>query len=265
MKQKYGVCQWCLPIEGPDGCDAVSALGLDGMALEYSQTLRKRAGEYRRRSLDLGIQLPTMGMNVFCNHSYTCPGGKGFFVDQVKSALEIAGETGVGILQIPAFYASAINSDDTLLRAAECLRAACELARPLGLRVGTENALTRAQNLRLFALTDADNLALYFDTQNLLQMEGLRDEGLLEAMRERLCEVHVKDCILGASPIEWAVLGRGETDFADAMENLKRLKYQGWIHLENDYRKTIRGAEGLDWQNSLLLDLDIVRKVMENE
>ena len=265
MKQKYGVCQWCLPVNGLECCDAVSSLGLDGMELEYTEELKKQAKAYRQRSHDLGIALPTMGMNVFCDHSYTRAEGYSFFVEQIKQALEIADEIGLQILQIPAFFESAIRTDDALKCAAECLHAACELARPLKLRVGTENALTKEQNLRLFQMVDEDNLAFYFDTQNLLQMEGLPDNGLLEAMRDRLCEMHVKDCILGTAPIEWTVLGTGETGFMDTLSNVKRLNYQGWIHLENDYHASIRGAEGLNWKDALRLDLDIVRKAMENE
>lgn len=265
MKQKYGICQWCLPVEGLDGCDAAAALGLDGMELEYSAALVRQAAEYRRRSEKAGIELPTIGMNGFCDHSYTCPEGHAFFVEQIKAAIDAALETGSRILQIPAFFASAIHTDEALKCAADCLSAACELARPYGIRIGTENALDRKQNLKLFRLVDSDNLFFYFDTQNLLQMEGLAADDVLDAMKGRLCEIHVKDCVLGANPVVSAILTKGETGLQATLQNVKNLGYQGWIHLENNYNRHLYGADMRTWQECIQMDLRIVREAMENE
>ncbi len=262
MANQYGICQWCLPVAGTQACFEAAKLGLDGIELDDTDDLRQHAAAYARSGAEAGITFPTLGMNVFCQRSYTKPEGKAFFAERVKSALDMAAQLGVRTLQFPAFFASAITNEDELKCAAECFSEACRLAKAYNLTVGTENALTLEENLRLFSLVDSDRFAFYFDTQNLLQMRSLCADEVLLGMADKLCEVHAKDCLLKPSGA-CAGLGLGETDFVRTAGLIKQTGYQGWVHLENQYDQTLAGLQGEEWQECIRRDLQTVRQLLD--
>ena len=267
---KYGACQWSLPGTGLEVLELVKRLGMDGMEMEYSVQAAREAGEYARRAEEWNLELPTIGMNVFCQKSYIEKGTGQMFRDEISRALEMACRINSRILQIPAFVASRVRTQEEFSWLAENLAAACELALPFRLSNGepiliaTENVLSLEQNQELCRRIGQDNFRFYFDTQNMCQMEGKPTDDVLRGMKDRLCEVHVKDSSCKDGVWRWTALGRGDTDFDSTIRILKDLGYDGWIHLETDYHNGLEGhdfhGEGIqDSASAIRRDLDYVR------
>lgn len=263
MKNKYGICQWCLPVKGLKGCEVAAKLDLDGMELEFSEELVKNAKQYKEMAERFCIEFPTIGMNVFCDHSYVEKEGRHFFMESIKKGFHAAVIIGAKTIQIPAFYASEIRTDSELKCAAECFSEACELVKNSGLVIATENVLDLEQNQEFFRLVDQKNFGFYFDTQNLKQMKNRDNYHLLEGMKAHICEVHVKDCVIGEKDkFSCAVLGKGNTDFEETASHLKKMGYEGWIHLENGYDKPLAGSDCSDYAVNIQRDLQIIKNML---
>lgn len=234
---KYGVCNWCLPVEGPDACDMISRLHLDGMHVRFTDELKENMARYKAKSRELGIEYPTIGMSLFGKHSYTDKNGRAFFVEQIKRAVDMCHELGCRTIQIPAFGDSLIKTPEDLKNAALCMQDACALAQEAGLLVATENALGAEDNVEFFRLVGMDNFKFYFDTQNTMKMSGVDSVEVLRAVKDKMCEMHVKDCSLAPGSTGSMALGEGDTGFARIMDYVKSIGYPKWIVLENEYSK----------------------------
>ena len=232
---RYGICQWCLPVKGPAMCAAARDAGLSGIELDFSPELEESADAFLEAAKKAGIVFPTLGMNIFCSQSYVAPGSEAFFEEQVTRAAALAVKLGVHILQLPAFFASEITDEATLAQAARNLKAGCAIAADNGLILGTENALSLEQNRQLFALADSPALRFYFDTQNLWRMKGMTNRPVFTGMRDKLCEVHVKDSVMENGAQKWMPLGQGDAEFGSSCALLRDSAYSGWVLLENEY------------------------------
>lgn len=232
---RYGICQWCLPVKGPAMCAAAAEAGLSGIELDFSSELEECAGDFLEAAEKAGIVFPTLGMNIFCSQSYVTAGSEGFFQEQVERAASLAVKLGAHTLQLPAFFASEISDEATLVQAARNLKAGCAIAADHGLILGTENALTLEQNQELFRLVDSPALRFYFDTQNMWRMKGMTNRPVLTGMRDKLCEVHVKDSVMENGAQKWMPLGQGDAEFDSSCAFLKESAYSGWVLLETEY------------------------------
>lgn len=258
----YGICQWNLPVSGPEGVYELKELGLDGMELNYGYELINNIERYQRASDETGMMFPTIGMNVFCGESYVAKGSEGFFEQEIRKALECAAGLNVKTLQIPAFVKSDIQTEEELMCAAGNLKRACELAERYGIYIGTENALDEEENMRLFELVDHQLLKLYFDNQNLWRMKGIHCKGVLEKMREQIVEVHAKDSRVFGGRQKWKPLGKGDAEFKTSMKFLKENGFDGWVHLENDYQVSVSADKNFDWRKAVRCDLDTLKKAI---
>lgn len=232
----FGICQWNLPTKGYKGVYEIKKLGLEGMELDFTRELRWNMKKYRKASKETGILFPTLGLNIFCQKSYTYPGSERFFERTVAKALACAVKLDVKTLQIPAFFASDIVNDEALRMAAKNLKKACEMAEPFGINIGTENALDADQNQKLFQLVNHPLFRFYFDNQNLWRMKGKSCLDVLAVMKDQIIEAHAKDSRVINGEAKWFPLGEGDAEFAPSMNFLKENNYSGWIHLENDYQ-----------------------------
>ncbi len=258
---KYGICQWNLPVKGPEGCYALKELGLDGMELGFDAGLEEQVDEYIAAAKETGMEFPTLGLNGFCGKSYTVPGSEAFFEDMIARALVVAKKVGAKTLQLPAFFASAIDDDDALVQAAKNLRRGCELAEEYNVYIGIENALSLENNIRLFELVDHPLLKLYFDNQNPVRMKGLSSAEILAGMKDELVEVHLKDSSLVNGASVWMPIGEGECMYEECAALLKEIGYDGWMHLENDYQKGRADDPAYDAMAYIRADIEKMKQI----
>lgn len=255
---RYGICQWNLPVKGVSGCYELVKLGLDGMELNYSQELIENLDTYSKVAKETEIKFPTIGMNIFCDESYITKGSEFFFEREIEKALKCADILGCKILQIPAFFASDIKTDDELEMAARNLQKACYMAEKYNIYIGTENALDSHQNLKLFSLVNHPLFRFYFDNQNLWRMKGKKCESVLQVMRNFIVEAHAKDSVIRDGSQNWVSLGTGDGEFYSSMNFLKKSGFDGWIHLENDYQIN---CMSYDYEAAIKKDLQILKSI----
>lgn len=260
MNNKYGICQWCLPAQELANCEFIANVGLDIMELSYEENLLEQAYLYKKEAERLNISFPTLGMNIFCENSYLAFDSENMFLNHIEKAIKIAKIIGIKTIQIPAFYASEIKTTEDLKIAAKKFQIACDLDPDI--YIGTENALNKTENEKLFKLVNRENFKFYFDTQNLKQMKNIENYDVLEAMKDKLIEVHVKDSKLNLN--KWAVLGEGDTGFLDTINHLKILNYRGNIYLENDYSSILYASKTENPLLQIANDLKIIKNLFEN-
>lgn len=259
-----GICQWSLPIPGPACCEFARDAGLDGVALEYTDSLLEQCPAYRDASKRFNVFFPALALNIFCNVSFTS--GKNdeiYFAEIVKRALFIAHILNIPILQIPSFGASAIKTEDHLKRTAVCLRKACELAEGTDVQIGSENILRESDVHHLFALVDHPRLTYYSDGQNFVRMEGRDPLPVLRAMQHHTVQAHIKDYRLYPPPARYAALGQGDTNCLETLEQFARTACLNWLILENNYSAPLYGASHTDALSMVKADLAFIHSVFQ--
>lgn len=259
---KYGICQWNLPVKGAQGVYELKKLGLDGVELEYTPELFSQIEEYRKAALETGMQFPTLGLNVFCSTSYSKEGNEEYFEKVILDALKCAQALGIKCLQVPAFFASDINTEEELIIAAKYLKRACELAEEYQIIIGSENALDAQMNKKLCKLVNHPLFKFYFDNQNLWRMKGKHCADVLVAMKDMIVEAHAKDSKMFFGKQHWKPLGKGDAEFLSSMKALKEFGFDGWIHLENDYQIDA-SKRNFDYEKAIKKDLETLKNIFE--
>lgn len=265
-KFKYGVCIWSLPETGPEACSMASRLGLEGIELDmgmWEDDLPLTGKALQQQFMEAGnrnsIEFMTLGVNALCFHGMSQP-EKG---DTVKRILSASVETALAMdipkLQLPSFFHGIISNERGFESTIESLKFVCELVEDTELLIGTENALSVADNFRIAEQVDSRNLRFYFDTSNPHWIGDGRDPvGMIARMADLICEYHIKDED-GASPEEryFVPLGRGQSSFQKSVDAIIKSEYQGWLLLENDYTDTLNLED-------LKNDLEVLKSTIGN-
>lgn len=184
---------------------------------------------YVEAAHNAGIETPSLAMNFFALNKSRSEQEMRDFIDM---AIGIAEELHAGILQIASFGESSIQSASDFEITARILAYACEMAAPYEIVIGSENQLSTQENLRLIQHVHAENFAVYFDTANPIVMDHRDSLMMLDALFPYVCEVHVKDFVLGEAA-RCVNLGVGDCRFYEAMELLKKRSYDRWLIDEN--------------------------------
>jgi sugar phosphate isomerase/epimerase len=240
MTSKLGICQWCLPGDEDAMCDHASDLGLQGIELNFYKDWKKHKWSdpreqkvLLRKSVDKGIEFPTLGLNVFCDFAMIKPENFETVKDIFQRALDIALSLGVQILQVPSFGVSSINTEREFDQTIKSFEFACKLVKDENILIGTENPLSWEENLRIINTISSDKMKIYFDTQNPHVLRGYDVPEMVGKLFPHICEVHAKDGDqgkMGSTP-----LGKGTASFERTMNELTGRSYTGWVILENDY------------------------------
>lgn len=269
-RYKIGICQWSVTLDGADICRFAGSLGLDGVQLEigtvesgYPLTRPAVQREYLERASEHGIQFTSIATRVTEKFRMTDPAGtedSRIVWDAIERSVEVADAMGIKTIMIGSFRASAIHDEAGLVRTAEVLTDACDLAAKKGIVIAAENVLSADEMYRLAEMINRPNLRLYFDTQNYVLRKGYDPSGLLKRLAPLLCgEMHIKD---GVNDISEALLGEGSTDFFRTMKTLREIDYSGWLVLENFYDRGPLGSRHPDPAQIVREDLRILEKAL---
>ena len=240
---KLGIAEWSVPIAGPAACAHVAAAGLDGLQVDLgprtSGLPMSRAAiraAYQQAASDADIDLVSLAANELCNDGLNVRpdsnAGRSARAT-MAAAIEAAAALGLELVQFPCFEGGFVSSAAERRNMADGLRFACNLAADCGITVGTENVLSPTETDELFERVNADNLAVFFDTQNHFLNRGFDQTEILEALFERVVQVHAKDGRGGI--LSSALVGEGEARVAEQIQLLVARSYEGWISLENFY------------------------------
>jgi sugar phosphate isomerase/epimerase len=133
--------------------------------------------------------------------------------------------------------------DEVLAKVAEGLRPAARIAADAGLVLGLENVRSCWANSgyntgKILDATDHPALRAMWDPGNDYVSGGLPYPEGYEAVRGRICHVHVKDAHVvdaAAGLTAWDAVGRGQVDWAQQLAALARDGYDGTLALETHW------------------------------
>jgi sugar phosphate isomerase/epimerase len=178
-------------------------------------------------------------------------------------AVVIAVAMDIPLLQVPSFGEGGIETEEELMQTARMLAYGCRRAQSHGILVGTENALSAQDNLRLLEACGCDNLKVYFDTQNPWAMKGYNSAEILETLFPHVCEVHIKDGRGGT--LGNALLGQGDSSFEASLEILLERTFGGWMILENGYHQPELAAIDANPSNLIARDIGYLRECLQRK
>lgn len=235
-----GVCSWSFPNKDTMNIfPKMKELGLSAismnMAPDYTDNLVNDPAlcrELVQKASENGVEVNCLALNVVCANPPFNAENDECLDNAIIDAIRIANDLGVKLLQVPAFGQAVINTDEELVLTAKFLKKLCVSAKEHEITVGTENALSIEQNLKLIELIGEDNFKIYFDTQNPYVASGYNCAEMVVAFKDLICQIHAKDGYLSMSNRK---LGEGDSDFFATCEEIKKIGYEGSIHLENNY------------------------------
>ncbi len=258
---KYGICEWNVPEKGEACFETIKKAGLEGIELEYTDDLLERAEEYLAWSQKYGVILTAIGVNVCCDFCIFKKINETRFLSVIEGTCKAADKMGIPLFHIPTFFESEIKSETDFLTVVSLFQKACDIAKKYGITVGSENKLSATSNLRLLKEVNRENLKIYFDTQNPQVMAGYNACEILEAVSGNICEVHIKDCVMGGD--KSAIVSTGETNFEEIIALLLQKGYDKWMLFENDY-VNMKAPEKLDTPLSRMEhDLSTIKALVE--
>ncbi len=267
---RLGICQWSLPIDGPYGCKVAKELGLDGIQLDVGTfdrgfPLSKKSVQnaFLEMAKQYEIKFPSIAITELDYFSMVAPDGSSerLVADMaVRKAIESAQAMEIPLVMAPSFGKSMINTDQDMAEAVSYLQFACDYAKPFGITVATENALSATRIEEMFERVNRENLKLYFDSQNHFLQKGYDIADLLKEVYPFVCEVHLKDGKEGN--LSASLLGQGETGFYRTMDVLREKTYSGWLVLENYYDREPLSLQANDPLDLVSKDLEILKSVL---
>lgn len=269
-RNKVGICQWVLPIEGPYLCKFVSEIGLDGIQLfigEYERGFPMSDDYVQKSFLEEGekykIEFPSIALRETDYYSMMAPNGskeREVVLSAIKSSIDAAYLMKIPIVMIPQFAKSDIKNKEDFYCTVEVLKDSCDYALDKGVIIATENLLINEELDMFFEEINKPNLKLYFDTQNYYINMGYNTPDLIERMYKYICQVHVKD---GKDrELSGAPLGKGDTKFYESMEKFNNLGYEGWFISENYYDREPLRSRGKNAIELVKKDMETIKSIL---
>lgn len=271
MKHPIGVTAWSLPSPNTHSMALTKALGFDAIQLDlgnadhcltYTQPLFQRIAVEESRRLELTIlpmTLNALGGHEFVNGRNSADGRIAY--DILRMGLDAAAAMGVEGVCVPSFGRNEIHTPAHFDATVEALRFACGMAKPMGLRVYTENVLSAEVLARLFDAVDSEQLYLEFDCQNYSVFAEEDAAAVLRAFCGRIGSfIHVKD---GVSAPGDQPIGKGRSPLREIAAILKENGFTGTLVLENNYDAPpfVHPAQG-DVFDAVRRDMKAVHELM---
>ena len=243
MSWKLGTCMWGMPEKGMPGAIKAAELGFEGISMDVSLFECEDAGEREDRFAQWEqvkethqIVCPSVSVEILNDYGLTKPASSEtgrFALDACFKGIETAAKLGVHVMQLPSFNDGAIITEEDFRRTCENLKILCREAEDTGVNIASENNLDLAKSLRMIEEIGSDHFGILFDTQN-YYLNGVENTPeLFRKIAPYVYQIHVKDGVGGT--VSNALIGDGESGFAETAEAI-RDAYQGeWILIETYY------------------------------
>ena len=215
------------------------AIGFEGVEIPIVKGTEQHLTALRRALVDEGLACTTLtAVTPEADPASPDPSVRRAGLDTLKWVIDASHALGSATLSGP-LYAAAMPpagvpgpTADARARSAETLAAACEYARPGGIRLALEflNRFeayllnTAEDTLALIRATGAPNLGIAFDTHH-AQIEEHGLPAAIAACGDRLFHTHISESNRGT-------LGAGTIAWDPAFDALKANRYSGWLMIE---------------------------------
>lgn len=246
---KLGVCEFCLPCEGPAAFQLAQQAGFTGIQLgdcggsENGYPFRDPfiRTSYKEASLEYGVELQAMHLHTlfrqrFIDHAPETPQG-----EEARAAVRVAAEA-CEAMGIPVMMITVTNiySAEQYDNVCACLSYACKLCEDHGLRLAVETDLPPE---RFSAMRRrVGDIFLCFDTMNPTVYGIGQPAALIHAYGMDLIDhFHVKDCCRNSRgyftkyTTPYRLIGQGESGFEDCARVIEASGYTGWLISETFY------------------------------
>ncbi|MDR3070939.1 MAG: sugar phosphate isomerase/epimerase [Propionibacteriaceae bacterium] len=270
MANRFGVCGWYLPGEGPAAITMAGKLGFEGIQI---LDLGGSAQNYplndpRIQELYLAaMDVSGVGIHAIQSAGIKYGGGLRFpmaspegelAIDNFKKDLAVCEALAIPTFLVASFEVANFRNDYEMANTVKMLAYFVELAFDKGVRVAWEPFCPTDKVLGVLDQVGG-GLKLCYDSLNPIRHgtanppDELRQIGI-----ERIDCVHVKDApenLIGCCP-----LGKGVGKFHETMGVLKELGYSGWIMAENYFYLPPMSNFGDGWDLAAA-DLAMLRDV----
>lgn len=274
MNNKIGVCEWCLPVWGPDAIYFAADVGFEGVQLTdlggpqkgFPMTNELIREGYKEASERTGVVLHSMHL-----HSLPREGGMIYPLDSPKgeatklalrNGIDSCEAMGIGILNISVFLKSAIKNDYDFRNFIASLRYAVDYAKDHGVLVVYEPSVSLEKTLEILELVPDIKI-----NHDLLNRSRRRPEKEIPALVKVIDHVHIKDATrdefgMIAGP---CLAGDGTGKVREQVKMLNDLGYDNWYLSESDYIRPKFYNLGDDLSYICRTDLNRIRELVNGE
>lgn len=238
---KVGVCEWCLPVWGPDSVYFAKDVGFEGVQLAdlrgyywgFPMNNKFIQERYRKAAMETGVVLQSIHLMTLshCSGMISAPeSGRGELAKlSMEKGIEACAAMGVPVVNISCGF----NDDEALQNLIAHLTYAVKSAADKGIRVVYESSKPASVLERIFDAVPG--LLFNYDIAN--SFNGDREFALPKAFLSLIDHVHIKDYRKDVTTGKNAPCFAGEGIFAiqEGIRILKELKYDGWYHSEQAY------------------------------
>lgn len=269
MRDKCGICEWSLPVNGPGAIECAGRIGFDGIQLSdlggaYNcfplndpslQALYREAAKRWQVVLQSYHLQDIEKMGGLQRLPDSAEGQKALL--SIQKGLEVCQAMGIPILMVTSYGATGIVNSYDIECTAKTLRRASELARDCGVRLVYESILQAEHIQWILEYVGPGNIRLCYDILNPIKfLKGDPVEEIARFGAQWIDHVHLKDCTREIRG--FCQLGEGHGRFAESIDALRRIGYDGWYITENFYTLPPMGNTGSVFQTARR-DLETMR------
>lgn len=246
MKEKFGICEWSLPVSSILAIRVTKEAGYDGIQLSeaggrlmgYPLNNKGIQQLYREAAQEYGIVLHSLNLGDLLKEGNLNFAGEtergGYARKSLEKAFAACCELSIGTIVVTVEP----KTEEQAANVIENLRYACELAKTCGVELAIESAQPICEIRQLLDDLDED-VKICLDLLNPLRFQtGNPREQMLAFGRERISHFHVKDApasLFQPGERGCVSLGTGDGGYRESVETIKGLAYRGWIITENYY------------------------------
>ncbi len=247
---KFGVCEWCLPVNSASAVQLAEKAGFDGIQLSdlggasqgfpinnpYVQE------SYLQAAADHHIELLSLhpyGLQREGTMLFPLDTPQGMAAQEsIEKCIDACVDMKIPSLMLSSFFATLIRNRWEFDVYAQHLKRAVEIGRDKGVRIVYECILDVEQIFRMLE-TVGPELTLCYDLFNPLRYTFGSPEDLFRIGLEHIDHFHIKDA--PADLKGYAPIGEGVGNSETLVSEILRAGYDGWFVSENYY--TLQSAE----------------------
>ena len=271
MKQKFGICEWSLPVSGAAAMVIASDIGYEGIqigeaggrSMGYPLCNRRVAEIYIATAEKTGIKLHSLNLGALL-----AEGTLNYDTNTARGAAARESlEKGIQACELMSIDTVVITADPQTQQAEENvishLEYALNLAENSGIQIALESACPLEEILRIEERVSG-RLKICMDILNPLRFGTGDPVDQIEVFgTERISHFHMKDSIKKLfSPGQrgCVLLGTGDGEYKESVKKIKEIGYEGWLISENYYYLPPMSCSGKDSVSLAAADLDTLHR-----
>jgi sugar phosphate isomerase/epimerase len=232
-KLRIGVTDWNLRLAGRIEAVALAAsIGFEGvevslgrkvadgkLPLDNAELQDRYLAEAARHKIALaGTCLDVLHVNYLKSDKLA--------LKWIADGIPITRKLNAGVMLLPFFGAGALEKTEEMDYVGDALREVGPQAERAGVKLGLENTISAADNVRIMERSRSAAVQTYYDTGNSKRAGFDPIQELRWLGAKRICQIHLKD-----NP---HYLGEGEIDFAAVLKAIHDIGFSGFANLETN-------------------------------